>query len=83
MVENEINSIYLDALMRAEVKVKFSWMCDSRVDGCSGRNVAGFTRLLLLVGTEKSSVMAFLNDDKGNSRLVIGFQLDTSFANSR
>ena len=73
----------LNALMRAQIKVKFGGMSDSGVNRSSGRDVAGFTGLFLLIGTEESCVMPLLDNDKRNARLVIRFQLDTSFSDGR
>lgn len=67
--------------MRAEIKVEFGWMGDSGVDGRSGRDVARLARLLLLVGAEQPGVMAFLDNDEGDSGLVIRFEFNASFTN--
>ena len=57
-------------------------MCDTRVDSGAGGNVSRLARLLLLVGAEQPGVMALLDDDEGNTRFVIGFELNTSFTDS-
>jgi hypothetical protein len=43
----------LDALVGAEEEVELGGVRDADVDGRSGRNVAGFSGLLFLVGAEK------------------------------
>lgn len=55
---------HLNSLVRAQVKVKLGRMCNSNVYGRAGRNVPRFTRLLLLIGTKQTCVMAFLHHDE-------------------
>ena len=68
--------------MRTQVKVELGWVCNARVDRGTCGNVSRFTRLFLLVSTEQSGVMTFLNHDEGYTRLVVWFQLYACLANS-
>lgn len=69
--------------MRAEIEIEFGGVRDARIDCGAGRYVPGLARLLLLVGTEQPRVVALLNHDKSDARLVVRLQLDASFANRR
>lgn len=73
----------LNTLMTAQVEVEFCRMCDADVDGCTCRNISRLAALFLLVGAEQSRVMALLHDDEGDSRTVISFEFDASFADRR
>jgi len=71
----------LDTLMRAEIEVKLRGVSDTNVDGGTSGDVPGLAALLLLVRAEQTGVVTLLDHDEGDSRLVVGFQLDTSFSN--
>lgn len=73
----------LNALVRAEVEVEFSGMRNAGVDSGAGRDVARLAGLFLLVGAEEPRVVALLDSDERDARLVIGFQLDARLANRR
>ena len=66
-------SAYLNTSMRAEVKIKFSGMGDANIDGCACGNVATFTNLFFVVGTEETRMMAFLHHNEGDARTVVIF----------
>ena len=64
----------------AQVEVEFSWMCDADIDGGAGRNVESFSDLILLVNSEETSVVTFLNSDEGDSWLVTTFEHHASLS---
>lgn len=74
---------YLDALMRAQVKVEFGRMGDACIHRSTGRDVAGLARLLLLVRAEETRMMTLLDHNECDAWLVIRLQLDTSLADGR
>lgn len=49
-------------------------MRDAHVDSGTGRDVEGLADLVLLVHCEQSSVMALLNGDEGDARLVAALE---------
>ena len=70
----------LNALMRAQVKVKLCGVSDSNVHSGACRYVAGTARLFLEVGTEEAGVVALLHHNEGDARLVVRLQLDAGFS---
>lgn len=73
--------IYLDTGMAAKVKIKFSRMTNSHVNGGSGRNISTFPTPVFLVPAEESGVMTLLHDNESDTRLVANFKHGTSFPN--
>ena len=73
--------IYLNTSMRTQVEVILSRMTNLLIDACTGRDIVRFTNHILAVFTEKTHVMAFLNANKSNARIVgsISLQLETCF----
>ena len=63
----------LNALMWAQVKIKFGWVGNASIDSCASRYVARFARLLFLVSAKESRVVALLHNDKRDTRFVIRF----------
>ena len=72
---------HLDTSMTAQVEVKLCRMRDPHVNSRACRNVARPSDLVLAIGTEESSVVAFLDHDKRDSRLVVALQLHAGFTN--
>lgn len=70
----------LNTSVTAQVEVELGWMCDSDIDSGAGRNVEGFPDLILLVDSEETSVVTFLNSDEGDSWLVTTFEHHTSLS---
>ena len=68
--------------VRTQVEVKLCGMGDALVDGGSRGNVSRSSSLVSSVGTEQSSVMAFLDDDESDAWLVVHLQLHTRLAYS-
>lgn len=69
--------------MRAQVKVEFGRVSNADVDCGAGRDVAALADLLPLVGTEESSVMSLLDNDKRYSGSVVVFECHAGRANSK
>lgn len=55
-------------------------MGDTNIDSGTSGDVTGAAGLLLEVGTEEAGVMAFLNHNEGNARLVVRFKFNTGLA---
>ena len=72
---------HLNSSMTAQVEVKLCRMCDPHVNSRACRNVARPSDLVLAIGAEESSVVAFLDHDKRDSRLVVTLQLHAGFTN--
>ena len=73
----------LNALMRAQIKVKFCGMGDADVHCGTSRDVARTARLLARISAEQSSVVTLLNHDKSDARFVVWLQFDAGLANCR
>ena len=71
---------YLDTSMTAQVEIKLGRMCDSDIDGGSWWDVARLAHLVLLVGTEETCVVTFLDHDERDAWLEVHLQLQTRLA---
>lgn len=67
---------HLNTLMTAEIKVKFGGMRNANVDSCARGYIARLATLFLLVGAEKSRMMAFLHDNECDARSVVCLNFD-------
>lgn len=74
---------YLYSGMTAQIKVKFSGMCDSNVHRCSSRYIATLANLFFFIRTEEPGVMSFLNNNEGDAGLVVCFELHARFTDSQ
>jgi len=70
----------LDALVRAQVKVKLCRVGYANVHSGASRYVARTAGLFFKVGAEEASVVALLHHNEGDARLVVRFQFDAGFA---
>lgn len=61
----------LDALMAAQIEIKFGGMCDAHIDGGACGNIARFAALLLLLRAEESSMMALLHHNECDARPIL------------
>ena len=66
--------------MRTQVKVELDGMRDSDVDSGTSGNVAALADLVLLVAAEEASVVALLNGQKRDARLIALLQLHARHA---
>lgn len=72
---------YLNTSMRAKVKVKFSWMTDSHVNGRTGRNIATLANFIITISTEKSKNIGVISSSiKTTNLLQIRFFLPCMMA---
>ena len=74
--------LYLDSLVRTEIEVKLSWMCDSNINSCSSWNVSRLSGLLFFIRAEEPGVVAFLDYDEGDAGFVVGLEFDAGLPNS-
>ena len=62
--------------MTAKIEVELGGMRDAEVDCGAGGDVPRLARLFLLVGAEQTRVVALLNYDERDARLVLRLQLE-------
>lgn len=70
----------LNACMTAQVEVELKGVGDICVHCCSCWDVPTLPNPLVLVCTEETGVMPFLDDNVGDARLVILFQFDAGIS---
>ena len=86
MVKNIVVAVtktHLNSLVTAEIEIELGRMGDAHVHSGTGRNVARFAALFLLVCAEQSRVVTLLHHNERDARLVVGFQLDARLADGR
>ena len=74
--------LYLNTSMRAQVEVILSRVTNLLIDTCSGGDIVRFADHILAILAEETHVMAFLNANKSNARVVgsVTFKFQTGFA---
>lgn len=70
----------LNACMTAQVEVELKGVGDICIHCCSCWDVPALPNPLVLVCTEETGVMPFLDNDVGDARLIILFQFDAGIS---
>ena len=73
----------LNALVRAQIEVELCGVGNADIDCRSCRDVARLPRLFFLISTEQTGVVALLNDNEGDPRLVVWLQPDAGLPDGR
>ena len=74
----------LNTSMRAQVEVILSRVTNLLIDACSSRDIVRFADHILAILAEETHVMAFLNANKSNARVVgsVTLKFKTGLAHS-